>query len=99
MRVYLLYLWLFFCIIRRPPRYTLTDTLVPDTTLFRSRSPRLPVPRSELRSAVVRAPRRLGSRRRGRSLTASLDGPSVGRQSATVRRAVDRKSTSLNSSN
>src|SRR3546814_6697548 len=29
---------IFFCMIRRPPRSTRTDTLFPDTTLFRSRS-------------------------------------------------------------
>src|SRR3546814_17878724 len=30
----------FVLMIRRPPRYTRTDTLFPDTTLFRSCSPR-----------------------------------------------------------
>src|SRR3546814_4897578 len=32
----LLFLWLFFLMIRRPPRSTRTDTLFPYTTLFRS---------------------------------------------------------------
>src|SRR3546814_11591523 len=30
------FLWLFFLMIRRPPRSTRTDTLLPYTTLFRS---------------------------------------------------------------
>src|SRR3546814_4868733 len=33
----MLYLFFFFLMIRRPPRSTRTDTLVPYTTLFRSR--------------------------------------------------------------
>src|SRR3546814_17840758 len=35
----------FFLSIRRPPRATRTDTLFPYTTLFRSRTPRLGIPR------------------------------------------------------
>src|SRR3546814_11663443 len=31
--------FIFFCMIRRPPRSTRTDTLLPDPTLFRSTSP------------------------------------------------------------
>src|SRR3546814_12596475 len=34
--VKLILFWLFFCMIRRPPRSTRTDTLFPYTTLFRS---------------------------------------------------------------
>src|SRR3546814_6005873 len=37
-----LFCFFFFLIIRRPPRSTLTDTLFPYTTLFRSSSPRTP---------------------------------------------------------
>src|SRR3546814_10885084 len=32
-----MYFFLFFLMLRRPPRSTRTDTLFPDTTLFRSR--------------------------------------------------------------
>src|SRR3546814_13460483 len=35
-RIFLLFLFLFFLMIRRPPRSTRTDTLFPYTTLFRS---------------------------------------------------------------
>src|SRR3546814_12502902 len=34
-------LFIFFLMIRRPPRSTLTDTLFPYTTLFRSKLPRM----------------------------------------------------------
>src|SRR3546814_5082436 len=38
-----LFVYVFFCFrIRRPPRSTRTDTLFPDTTLFRSQPPRGP---------------------------------------------------------
>src|SRR3546814_14971955 len=37
-----LFFMLFFLIIRRPPRSTLTDTLFPYTTLFRSEEPNDP---------------------------------------------------------
>src|SRR3546814_10502153 len=33
---YIIYYFFFFLMIRRPPRSTRTDTLFPDTTLFRS---------------------------------------------------------------
>src|SRR3546814_14259938 len=39
--LYLWYLFVFFYMIRRPPRSTRTDTLFPYTTLFRSRCRRL----------------------------------------------------------
>src|SRR3546814_17566179 len=38
-------IYIFFLIRRRPPRYTRTDTLLPYTTLFRSRNPRARRPR------------------------------------------------------
>src|SRR3546814_11801543 len=34
--IFVLYIWFFFLMIRRPPRSTRTDTLFPYTTLFRS---------------------------------------------------------------
>src|SRR3546814_20581556 len=39
--VFLLIFFVFFLMIRRPPRSTRTDTLFPYTTLFRSSIPRL----------------------------------------------------------
>src|SRR3546814_10941878 len=39
---YLDYIFLFFLMIRRPPRSTRTDTLFPYTTLFRSAGPAVP---------------------------------------------------------
>src|SRR3546814_4244211 len=46
---------LFFVMIRRPPRSTRTDTLLPYTTLFRSRSGKIDLACGGLRS-VVRFP-------------------------------------------
>src|SRR3546814_7504324 len=37
-------IYIFFLMIRRPPRSTRTDTLFPYTTLFRSRLPKLATP-------------------------------------------------------
>src|SRR3546814_20852054 len=45
-----LLLFLFFLMIRRPPRSTRTDTLFPYTTLFRSRHA---FPAADLRAGVV----------------------------------------------
>src|SRR3546814_2955179 len=45
----------FFLMIRRPPRSTLTDTLFPYTTLFRSASAPHPVPGRRRRGARPRA--------------------------------------------
>src|SRR3546814_10921842 len=57
-----------FLMIRRPPRSTRTDTLFPDTTLFRSG----PCKRGGARDAEEKAPARPGRRppaaRRGRPL-------------------------------
>src|SRR3546814_9641402 len=44
-----MYVIFFFLMIRRPPRSTRTDTLFPDTTLFRS-----PAPRQRGRRATMR---------------------------------------------
>src|SRR3546814_17077388 len=53
----------FFLMLRRPPRSTLTDTLFPDTTLFRSRGGLcegiLSVP--GIRSAVAQRTERIGN--------------------------------------
>src|SRR3546814_20684160 len=53
-----------FLMIRRPPRSTLTDTLLPYTTLFRSRPSRFAVPRHARAGAGARQPHRLRRRRR-----------------------------------
>src|SRR3546814_7464727 len=46
-----------FLMIRRPPRSTRTDTLFPDTTLFRSACPRERSPASATRGRSARRPR------------------------------------------
>src|SRR3546814_7305835 len=48
-------LYIFFLMIRRPPRSTRTDTLFPYTTLFRSSLP--PVPRPSPRHPRANQPR------------------------------------------
>src|SRR3546814_1388409 len=48
---YIVYFWLFFLMIRRPPRSTRTDTLFPYTTLFRSDAGRASVARRRNRRA------------------------------------------------
>src|SRR3546814_14981023 len=98
------YLRLLFLMIRRPPGSTRTDTLFPDTTLFRSCA----TLRAQLRSQLLSVPwsvdglvRRGGIRRRRCDEGLGLD---QGRAFAVDRRAyrhfvsADRKSTRLNSS-
>src|SRR3546814_11663099 len=51
----LLFLFLFFLMIRRPPRSTRTDTLFPYTTLFRS--PAQSAPRDPARLPLIRPAR------------------------------------------
>src|SRR3546814_1070412 len=66
-------IWQFFCLmIRRPPRSTLTDTLFPYTTLFRSRAGRSgSVPRQ--RGQLLRHRRRVACRwRRSEEHTSEL---------------------------
>src|SRR3546814_13526807 len=46
----------FFCMIRRPPRSTRTDTLFPYTTLFRSETTRAQRLCSQLNQANLRSP-------------------------------------------
>src|SRR3546814_11184464 len=67
MRTYCVcYGFLFFLMIRRPPRSTRTDTLFPDTTLFRSAGPRL----LPARAALSAPHRNLACHRRGRAVPA-----------------------------
>src|SRR3546814_3371962 len=56
--------------IRRPPRSTLTDTLLPYTTLFRSQYDRPAVQRPDQGAAVVAPGRRLRRRRGARRVLA-----------------------------
>src|SRR3546814_18306793 len=95
----LLFLFLFFFLmIRRPPRSTRTDTLFPDTTLFRSTQQEVqPRPRHVVAAvetevlfqvevaAVLAAP------------VAGADG-GVGMRVVAAQPDADRKSTRLNSS-
>src|SRR3546814_5234817 len=59
----------FFLMIRRPPRFTRTDTLFPYTTLFRSRTRRL----RDLRGRVVGEPQRQVVRRAAKVLRQRLE--------------------------
>src|SRR3546814_1134832 len=60
-----LWLLLFFLMIRRPPRSTRTDTLFPYTTLFRSQGSLCEGPRLETLSGKRRAARMARRARRG----------------------------------
>src|SRR3546814_20510267 len=95
----------FFLMIRRPPRSTRTDTLVPYTSLFRSpwrrrrngEGPgRLAVPPARV------AAQQVGKRQHPADLLAfeiGFDGRNLGlRRPVAPRRKQDRKSTRLNSS-
>src|SRR3546814_6741242 len=58
----------FFLMIRRPPRSTRTDTLFPDTTLFRSARPRSDGPAAHAAAAAARGgarPRPVGQQGAG----------------------------------
>src|SRR3546814_20618060 len=94
----------FFLMIRRPPRSTLTDTLFPYTTLFRSAKTKRAAQGERLCRAadavrVVHIPRSHAVFL-GEPETAFID-PDVGhigRCQAATKRDSDRKSTRLNSS-
>src|SRR3546814_16309693 len=97
----------FFLMIRRPPRSTLTDTLFPDTTLFRSdihAAPRrAPCPADRVSGFEPRAGERLPRPRHPRRhadlvtvLQIAAHARQVGAHCQAV--ALDRKSTRLNSS-
>src|SRR3546814_19095418 len=97
----------FFVKIRRPPRYTRTDTLFPYTTLFRSR---LGVGRRQFYKLLTSYRERLkgasanghrnGARRRidERKETVIAQAIEVAGAAAKSTRRIDRKSTRLNSS-
>src|SRR3546814_13924361 len=84
-------LFVFFLMIRRPPRSTRTDTLFPYTTLFRSGTCRHG-------GAAGRDHDRDRFRTRTRPATRSRRGGSVGRLHPVGPARPDRKSTRLNSS-
>src|SRR3546814_15598286 len=90
----------FFLMIRRPPRSTRTDTLFPYTTLFRSFARREGY--ADCRETVVSPiPRRNRSRWTEAIEEALLEqgaGQAAAESKTEARRAVDRKSTRLNSS-
>src|SRR3546814_6654370 len=71
MRRLRLYTFFFFFMIRPPPRSTLTDTLLPDTTLFRSPLPRRR--RRRLQGRWLRCPRRGRLQPRGARDRAPVD--------------------------
>src|SRR3546814_17577344 len=91
---YILVCYLFFLMIRRPPRSTRTDTLFPYTTLFRSdRSPDAAEGRDHRRRRYNAAGRRAGRLRGNERVQREAEtGPEARRRQA------DRKSTRLNSS-
>src|SRR3546814_14637457 len=68
---------LFFLMIRRPPRSTLTDTLFPYTTLFRSLRPRPP---------AASPPARAAARNRAAAATRRMTGRSAGSAESSPRR-------------
>src|SRR3546814_12876335 len=96
-------LFMFFVIIRRPPRSTRTDTLFPYTTLFRSQGPAGdPGPDRQAAAAQhhaddgARAYRDAALSRPGRRVALEgRAGPAIARDGDP---AGDRKSTRLNSS-
>src|SRR3546814_19116023 len=83
-------LFIFFLMIRLPPRSTRTDTLFPYTTLFRSRMGRAVAPR--LAQRFARAILELGGN------NGVIVAPSADLDLALRGVALDRKSTRLNSS-
>src|SRR3546814_15809444 len=94
---FVVFVFIFFLMIRRPPRSTRTDTLFPYTTLFRSskkadrQTGSSGGPARRRATSVLRRGRsiRNPARRRGRKGRACLCGRNV---------EIDRKSTRLNSS-
>src|SRR3546814_15053325 len=70
---YVVYSFIFFLMIRRPPRATRTDTLFPYTTLFRSGRLRVPVTVRLARSGFV-----LGGHRGCRRGHLRLDAQALG---------------------
>src|SRR3546814_16390256 len=98
-RAYLIFV--FFLMIRRPPRSTRTDTLFPYTTLFRSCLPRrLASPDRDARVPAMRPPvgRRFRYSRRLEGGGAASAARHHAEQPGHSRLAADRKSTRLNSS-
>src|SRR3712207_93344 len=87
--------FIFFLMIRRPPR----STLFPYTTLFRSPR-RAPLPRRGRRLGAGREPALHEGERRllGRAAVGALEGRLAARRRAPPHRVQDRKSTRLNSS-
>src|SRR3546814_11358467 len=88
--------FVFFLMIRRPPRSTRTDTLVPYTTLFRSPAYAQDSGIEPLTAAAEEAQRQL--RQTFTNLTFEDFGPAPVRGRIYQAIAGDRKSTRLNSS-
>src|SRR3546814_17916639 len=88
---YVIYIFVFFVMIRRPPRSTRTDTLFPYTTLFRS----VEAGRQKAAQAIVDAPTVMLEA--GIAVLAVGDEP-VDQLDLRRREVGDRKSTRLNSS-
>src|SRR3546814_14346352 len=88
-----------FLMLRRPPRSTRTDTLFPDTTLFRSLDPR---PRGGVAGLDQRAAARAGPGAGAATTTADGSHDEQQHDGADDRAEdaahLDRKSTRLNSS-
>src|SRR3546814_14749032 len=95
-----------FLMVRRPPRSTLTDTLFPDTTLFRSLPILLENMRREGYELAVSRPRVVLKEIDGvkcepfEMLTVDIEDTNQGAvmEALGARRGEDRKSTRLNSS-
>src|SRR3546814_16453659 len=104
--LYILSLFFFFLMIRRPPRSTRTDTLFPYTTLFRSQGIPLnpnglspaPCPRMAGKGAAM-ASFHLAVKTIGRSAGRSATAAAAYRAGVEITdERTDRKSTRLNSS-
>src|SRR3546814_12064006 len=103
-------MFVFFLIIRRPPSSTRTDTLLPYTTLFRSRHARKRAPDCSVDRAPVRANAAIFLKRAfmARFFNAGGHGDGAFDRFDNIRKAytcggpgegkADRKSTRLNSS-
>src|SRR3546814_15238283 len=89
-----LFCFLFFLMIRRPPRSTRTDTLFPYTTLFRSLDPVREARGADEVEIIAAALIALGIAGVGRDFRRELEGQRHARGEILI----DRKSTRLNSS-
>src|SRR3546814_17440979 len=91
--------FIFFLMIRRPPRSTRTDTLFPYTTLFRSFGEIIVVGGEDVAVVAQRLLAAIGRHPRARALSVAREIVEIEQPDIFVRlEIIDRKSTRLNSS-